>query len=188
MSVSKDPNEREGVIQASRLLVIAARTAPKSGGKDDILTSILNEKEKEAVAAEMEKISKERAIDWIERDAGNVRASELIMLVGVRGTKHFGLDCGACGYPSCDVFEKALKKAGDDFTGPTCLFKALDLGIALGSAVKTASILNIDNRIMYSIGAAARRLNLMPDATIIMGIPLSVKGKNIYVDRKWSKR
>lgn len=188
MSVSKDTDERKGVIQASRLIVIAARTAPKSGGKDDIFTSILDEKDKEAVAAKMEEIAKDREIDWIERDAGNVRASELVMLLGVRGTKQYGLNCGACGYPNCDVFEKALKKVGDDFTGPTCLFKALDLGIALGSAVKTASILNIDNRIMYSIGAAARRLNLMPDATIIIGIPLSVKGKNIYVDRKWPKR
>ena len=51
--------------------------------------------------------------------------------------------------------------------GPTCIFKALDLGIALGSAVKTASLLNVDNRIMYRIGTAARRLNLLPEATVI---------------------
>jgi uncharacterized ferredoxin-like protein len=59
----------------------------------------------------------------------------------------------------------------------------LDLGIAVGSAVKTASILNVDNRIFYRIGAAAKRLNYMPEASIIMGIPLSAKGKNPYFDR-----
>ena len=69
------------------------------------------------------------------------------------------------------------------FEGPTCLFKALDLGIALGSAVKTASILNVDNRIMYRVSTAAKRLNYMPEASTIMGIPLSVRGKNIYFDR-----
>ncbi|MEM1989008.1 MAG: ferredoxin domain-containing protein, partial [Candidatus Bathyarchaeia archaeon] len=69
--------------------------------------------------------------------------------------------------------------------GPTCIFKALDLGIALGSAVKIASILNVDNRIMYHVGAAAMRMNLMPEATIILGIPLSSRGKNIYFDRRW---
>ena len=73
---------------------------------------------------------------------------------------------------------------GQDFVGPNCIFKLLDLGIALGSAVKTASILNIDNRIMYRIGVAAKRLNMLPEASIIMGIPLSAKGKSIYFDRK----
>jgi uncharacterized ferredoxin-like protein len=71
-----------------------------------------------------------------------------------------------------------------DFVGPNCIFKLLDLGIALGSAVKTASVLNVDNRIMYRIGVAAKRLNLLPEASIIVGIPLSAKGKNIYFDRK----
>ncbi|HIQ02925.1 MAG TPA: ferredoxin, partial [Desulfurococcales archaeon] len=62
----------------------------------------------------------------------------------------------------------------------------LNLGIALGSAVKTAGIHNVDNRIMYTIGYAAQRKGLMK-ADIIIGIPLSAKGKNIYFDRKWPK-
>jgi len=53
---------------------------------------------------------------------------------------------------------------------------------ALGSAVKTASILNIDNRIMFSIGVAAIKLGLI-DSDIAFGIPLSISGKNIYFDR-----
>ena len=60
-----------------------------------------------------------------------------------------------------------------------CLYQAIDLGIALGSAVKAASDYNVDNRMMYSIGVAARKLKLM-DADLITGIPLSVTGKNIY--------
>jgi len=44
-------------------------------------------------------------------------------------------------------------------------------------------MLNVDNRIMYRIGTAAKRLNQLPEATVIMGIPLSAKGKNIYFDR-----
>ena len=60
--------------------------------------------------------------------------------------------------------------------------RVLDLGIALGSAAKTASILNVDNRIMYRIGAAARHFNLV-DWEFVIGIPLSVTGKSIYFDR-----
>jgi len=59
------------------------------------------------------------------------------------------------------------------------------LGIALGSAVKTAGVLNVDNRIMYRVGAAAMKLRMLPEATVIMGIPMSAKGKSIYYDRVW---
>ena len=64
----------------------------------------------------------------------------------------------------------------------TCAFRLLDMGIALGSAVKTASMLNVDNRIMYRIGVAAREMDLV-DWEFVMGIPLSVTGKSIYFDR-----
>jgi len=181
--ISSEKGEKEGIMQVSKLMLVSARTAPKSGGVDDILTAIIFGTEKKSLAAEMEKIAEERKISKFKRDAGNVRDSEAVVLIGVRGTKKFGMNCGACGYANCDEFEKAEKKTGQDFTGPTCVFKALDLGIALGSAVKTAGILNVDNRIMYRIGSAARRLDMMPEASVIMGIPVSAKGKNIYFDR-----
>jgi len=99
-----------------------------------------------------------------------------------RKNRKIRLNCGACGYDSCADFIKAEKKKGEDFTGPLCVFESLDLGIALGSATKLAASLNVDNRIMYTIGAAAKELKLL-DADIIMGIPMSVSGKNIYFDR-----
>jgi uncharacterized ferredoxin-like protein len=182
--IGSEEGEREGLMQASKLMLVSARTAPKSGGVDDILTAIAIGEKKESLAAEMEKIAEERKISGFRRDARNVRDSETVLLIGVRGARKFGLNCGACGYASCDEFEKADRKEGQDFTGPTCIFKALDLGIALGSAVKTANALNVDNRIMYRIGVAAGRLNLLPEASVIMGIPVSAKGKNIYFDRK----
>jgi uncharacterized ferredoxin-like protein len=139
--------EREGIMQGAKLMLISARTAPKSGGEDDLLTALA------------------------------------VILIGVQGTKPFGLDCGACGYSDCLAFERAEHTAGNDFVGPNCIFKALDLGIALGSAVKMASSLNLDNRIMYTIGTAAKRLNMLPNASIIMGIPIAATGKNIFFDR-----
>jgi uncharacterized ferredoxin-like protein len=181
--ISSEEGEKEGIMQVAKLMLVSARTAPKSGGVDDILTALIFGAEKNSLAAEMEKIAKERRLSRFKRDAKSVRDSEAVVLIGVQGTKKFGTNCGACGYANCDEFEKAKKTAGQDFTGPTCVFKALDLGIALGSAVKTASILNVDNRVMYRIGAAARRLDMMPEASVIMGIPVSAKGKNIYFDR-----
>lgn len=176
--------EREAILEAAKLMLIAARTAPKSAGIDDILAQIVFGEEKDAVASKMEEMAEEREIEGFRRDAKNVRESEAVILIGVRGNKSFGLNCGACGYGSCREFDDAQKNFGEDFIGPTCLFKALDLGIALGSAVKTATMLNVDNRVMYRVGTAALKLNLLPEATVVMGIPVSAKGKSIYFDRR----
>lgn len=181
--IRSEKAEKEAILEVSRLMLVSARTAPKSGGVDDILTAIVYGTEKESLAAEMDKVAEERKNEGFKRDGKNVRDSETVILIGVRGTESFELDCGSCGYTNCDEFKKAEKKMGQDFTGPNCVFKALDLGIALGSAAKTASIHNLDNRIMYRIGVAARRLKLLPEASVIMGIPVSAKGKSIYFDR-----
>ena len=176
--------EREGVLETARLMVVSARTAPKSGGVDDIFTAVVVGQEIEALAADMEKIGAERKMEAWSQLAKGVRASDVIVLIGVKGPKRYVTNCGACGYGSCDEFEKAEKRLRQDFEGPTCIFKALDLGVAVCSAVKMASLLNVDNRIYYRIGAAAKRLNYMSEASIIMGIPLSAKGKSPYFDRK----
>jgi uncharacterized ferredoxin-like protein len=180
--------ESEAVLEVAKLMVVSARTAPKSGGVDDVLTMVVSGERKDAIAREMEMIGEDRRVDGkfdgFSRDADNVRRSAAIVLIGVRGTKSFGLDCGACGYETCNDFRAKGSKMGRDFVGPTCLFKALDLGIALGSAAKMASILNVDNRIMYRVGAAALRLRMLPEATVMMGIPVSAEGKSIFFDRK----
>jgi len=183
--IESEKAEKEAILEAAKLMLAAARTAPKTAGIDDILTLIVYGEEKDAIAEKMNEIAEQRNIDGFKRDAKNVKDSEAIVLIGVRGGKSIGINCGACGYKNCKEFEEAEKGVGQDFTGPTCVFKALDLGIALGSAVKMAGLLNVDNRIMYRIGTAALKLNLMPEATVAMGIPLSAKGKNIYFDRKW---
>jgi len=114
-----------------------------------------------------------------------VRGSAAVLLIGVsRDPKRveLPLNCGACGYKNCKGLLSIGKREGEDFTGPVCIFQAIDLGIALGSAVKLAGELSIDNRIMYTVGAAAKKLNLI-DSDLIIGIPLSVVGKNPYFDR-----
>jgi uncharacterized ferredoxin-like protein len=175
--------ERQGIMEVANLMVVSARTAPKSGGRDDVLTAIVYGNEIGDMASDMEKIGVERNAEMWNQQAQNVRAADVIVLIGVRGTKPYVTNCGACGYASCSDFDRAEKKRRQDFDGPNCIFKTLDLGIAVGSAVKTASLLNADNRIFYRIGASAKRLNYLPEASVIMGIPLSAKGKNPYFDR-----
>jgi uncharacterized ferredoxin-like protein len=175
--------EKDAVQEAARFMVVAARTAPKTAGIDDVLTSIVYGPEKNLIADEMEEIGEERKIEGFGRDARNVRDSDAVVLIGVRGSKSIGFDCGSCGFGNCKEFDEQERRLGRDFFGPTCIFKGLDLGIALGSAVKIASTLNVDNRIMYRVGVAAARLRLVPEATIIMGVPVSAHGKSVYFDR-----
>jgi len=59
----------------------------------------------------------------------------------------------------------------------------MNQGIALGSAVKHVATHNMDNRIMYSAGVAARRMGLV-DWDLAMGVPLAIGAKNIFFDRK----
>jgi uncharacterized ferredoxin-like protein len=70
------------------------------------------------------------------------------------------------------------------FSGPNCVIKMADLGIAVGSAVKTASIHNLDNRVMYSAGVAALSLDWLPECSVAYAIPVRAAGKNIFFDRK----
>jgi uncharacterized ferredoxin-like protein len=79
------------------------------------------------------------------------------------------------------IYNKPNTHEGE-FKGPQCAYRLLDMGIALGSAVKTAGLLNVDNRIMYRAGAVALEMGLI-DADVVMGLPLSATGKSIYFDR-----
>ncbi len=171
----------EGIIQVAAMMEIAARTAPKSKGEDFIeIMTIAGRKVKELADA-MIKFGKEKNKSNFDRDAANVAASRAVVIIGLNNSTSLGLNCGACGYHDCDAFNRA-KQVDVEFLGPLCSYRLIDLGLAVGSAVKTAQIFNVDNRIMYRIGVAARWMGLV-DWDYLLGIPLSATGKNIYFDR-----
>jgi len=179
--------EKEAVEMGASMMALSARTAPKARGMDSIKTLVLTGADLERLAVAMEKKVKEKSIELptFKRDADSVRNSAAVLLIGVsRNPKRVEvpLNCGGCGYRSCKDLLAAGKREGEDFTGPACIFQAIDLGIALGSAVKLAGELSIDNRMMFTAGSAAKKLNLL-DSDLIIGIPLSATGKNPYFDR-----
>ena len=175
--------EREAVLEVARSMAVSARTSPKSRGQDSIKTLILyGDDELERLAKIMEERPEDDPNSWFfKRNAEDVRKSVVVLLIGVTGEPkkiEEPLNCGACGH-NCQAILKAKKIDTGDARGPMCLFQGIDLGIALGSAVKAASDYNVDNRMMYSMSAAARKLKLL-DADLIVGIPLSATGKNVY--------
>ena len=153
MLIKSQEAERDAALNIAKLMLVAARTAPKAAGHDSIVTAILDGEDKDKLANEMERDGKEKKRPNRIRDAGNVRNSDLVILVGV--------------------------KYGGNLSNE---LKLTDLGIAVGSASKIASDLNVDNRIMRSIGDVADNMKLL-EADYSLGIPISIKGKNIYFDR-----
>lgn len=190
--LKSEQTEKEAARMAAALMAASARTAPKGAGIDDTETLIVDGNDLEKLAAAMERKAETQTPLWasvLKTCASNVRNSSCVLLIGVMGhSKQLpiepreALDCGACGFASCEEFDKA-RKPTRDFSGAICIFQAMDLGIALGSAAKMASQLNIDNRIMYMIGVGAKELQLL-DSDLIIGIPLSVTRKNPYFDRR----
>lgn len=164
----------------AELMALAARTAPKAVGKDFLVMEILEGEKVEKLAQAMKEYAEKSGRRFFEVNAENVRASEAVLLLGLKRPQKTGLNCGACGAASCGDLQES--HSGPEFAGPICAWRLIDLGIAVGSAVKTASMLNADNRIMYSIGVLARQLGFI-EAEIAVGIPLSATGKNIYFDR-----
>ena len=161
------------------LMALSARTAPKAKGEDCLDIKVATPQERGAIAEEMIVHGSKKGADRkFIRDGRNLQESDGLLLIGLGEHESAGLNCGACG-SSCS--ERVQKKDGA-YAGPNCCLRLLDLGIAIGSAVKTASNHNVDNRVMYRVGVIARRLGVM-DANVVVGIPLSASGKSIYFDR-----
>ena len=168
--------EHAAVKDIAEFMAVAARTAPKTRGIDNIETIVVDTPvERDKLISKMDELSVKLNKPSMLRDAGSIKGSPQIVVIGVRSVQA-GLDCGFCGYPAC----KDLAKSGG-----VCAYNSVDLGIAVCSAVSIAGNFHADNRVMYSIGKAAIDLGFFgKDVKQALGIPLSVTGKSPFFDRK----
>ena len=174
----------------AELMALSARTAPKARGTDSIVIKIISGDDLKKLAGEMRRLGELLNFKPLLRDSGNMDQSDACVLIGSRAERIVGLNCGGCGYATCDELLAAQKARGKEtsgmktpYGGPNCAIRMADLGIALGSAAKTASIHNVDNRIMLTAGVGALSLGWMEDCKVAYGIPLKASGKSIYFDR-----
>jgi uncharacterized ferredoxin-like protein len=167
--------EADAVLTVARLMVAAARTAPKGKGMDRLVTMVMTGVDKDRVAERMEAIAREQDIPFFQRDAINIRQVSVVVVLGTT-IAPLGIPyCGYCGFDDCEACGRHDGR---------CSFNLIDLGIALGSAVAVAAAHHVDNRIMFSFGRTAIELGLLPEDTrIAYGIPLSVTSKNPFFDR-----
>jgi uncharacterized ferredoxin-like protein len=187
----------DAVRHVAKLCAVAAMTAPKSGGQLFIkgATPFI-----ETVIVE-DKATLKRLADWLReqgqkhkeaiwhRDADTAEKLDLVLFIGLAEWYPPQYDCGACGFGTCAEFLQArpnhkTETSSDwQFDGPICQLRCIDLGIAVGSAAKTASLNNIDTRCQTRIAAAARRLKIIK-ADVAVALSMSVSHKNIFFDKK----
>lgn len=188
---------KNAVRHVAELCAVAAMTAPKSGGqlflkgaKPFIETEIVEDADTLARLAAWlrERGARLKEPIWF-RDAEVAEKLDLILFIGLARWYPPVYDCGACGYATCAQFLKAVavhraKEERDDweFPGPICQIRCIDLGIAVGSAAKIASLNNVDARCQTRLAAAARHLGLI-QADLAVALSMSVSHKNIFFDR-----
>ena len=122
------------------------------------------------------------------RDAALCERVDGILFVGLRDWYPPVYDCGACGYATCAEYldatavQRKLAAQTFEFAGPTCNLRDIDLGIAVGSAAKTASLNNVDCRCQTRVAVAARHLGAIA-ADVAVALSLSLTHKAEGFDR-----
>lgn len=168
--------ETAHILATAQAMCAAARTAPKTKGQDYLHACIVTGDDLETLAAKMEELSDTYEAAFLRRDAGNIRASGAVVLLGCKNVPH-GMNnlCSFCGFETCAACAQA---------GAPCAYTSMDLGIAIGSAAAVAADHRVDSRVMFSAGRAALALNWLPECSMAIALPLSVSGKSPYFDRK----
>jgi uncharacterized ferredoxin-like protein len=184
------------VRQVAQLMAAAAITAPKSGGqlflagKPNFMETVITDDPatRRQLAAWMRARGKERRERIWFRDAEAAEAVDAILFIGLLPSWYPpNYDCGACGYATCAEFLHHTKAQREqsaelEFTGPVCNLRDIDLGIAIGSAAKTAAIHSIDCRCQTRVATAARKTGLI-HAHHAVALSLSLTHKAIGFDR-----
>ncbi len=195
----QDIRRKKGVLDAARLMLNSAMTAPAAGGVASIEGHLVyGQEELEAIARKVEELAyKNKA--WTEAflyEAVMVRDSDVIILIGNTRCHETPLDgaCGLCGggldcsyfydrkkhrYGLVDITDRSSSRMID---GPLCTARVNDFGFAVGSALWTARTLMVDARPFASIGMAGQKMGYCPKSGMVVGVPVAAKSKNPYVD------
>lgn len=194
--IGYDELRADAVLQVAKLMAASAITAPKSGGqlflagKHNFIETVIVESAdtRHELAEWLRARGKERREAIWFRDADVAEAVDAVLFVGMVDWYPPNYDCGACGYATCAEFLHATKALRDDsaeleFVGPTCNLRDIDLGIAVGSAAKTAAIHSIDCRCQTRVATAARKCGVI-QADIAVALSLSLTHKAIGFDRR----
>lgn len=111
------------------------------------------------------------------RKAVDKGSPPVIVLLGADLTRaDLAWNCGACGFPTCAKFTRYNKEHGGmgmHSAGPSCAWKTLDYGLACDYACAAAWGMNIENRILGTMGFIASALGYMEGVSTTLALVLN---------------
>ena len=155
----------DGMDIVARLMVVSTMKANREDDSPDLEVTILEKVQRGILAEELFQMAEQKEDDDYTRVGEHVLNSGGMILVGLNDRTTRGLDCKACGFSGCE--ELMSVETSDIFEGANCLFRVLDMGMALGSALRTADMHNVKTEIMPLAGLAAKRLGLSQSRMVL---------------------
>jgi len=92
-----------------------------------------------------------------------------------------GFDCGACGFKTCREAvincQNRLNETGGEpwgwlMKGPSCIWRAMELGVSIDWAAAAAHRLNIESRVGMVPATAFMRMGYMEGCTLVIVVPI----------------
>jgi NADPH-dependent glutamate synthase beta subunit-like oxidoreductase len=92
-----------------------------------------------------------------------------------------GFDCGGCGFKTCREAvincQNRLNETGGEpwgwlMKGPSCIWRAMELGITIDWAAAAAHTLNVESRVAMIPATAFMRMGYMEGCTLVTVLPL----------------
>jgi uncharacterized ferredoxin-like protein len=190
----------EGLLAAAQQCAMAALKAPQLTGTSDIKIEILTGEDIDPIIEMLGILGEDNTVCFGDnktlqscKDKGTL---PVILLMGGTGlgTSSLGWDCGACGFATCkehNAYVEEERQKPVDFTrpsafgtpGPVCVWKAIDVGMALDWAATAAYQLNIENRAMMSVGAISQALGYLAGCEISIGMCVGPCESEVYYNR-----
>jgi len=175
MIINETAINHQTVLETGHRMMQAARTAPKGKGVDNLIILLVEGDDLLKLADSMDQLAESEGRLFFHRDANTIRQSQAMVLIGTK-LSNMGMNCGYCGFPTCDEKDKNGKLP--------CAYPLNDLGIAIGSACSVAADMRVDTRVMFSAGYSAIKLGwLGATCKAAYAIPMSATGKSPYFDR-----
>ncbi|MEW6667998.1 MAG: DUF2148 domain-containing protein [Thermodesulfobacteriota bacterium] len=124
----------------------------------------------------------EQALAGFEKDEAGLSEEEAL-LETTRCLKcdQVGFDCGACGFNTCREAvancQNRLNETGGEpwgwlMKGPSCVWRAMELGISIDWAAAAAHRLNVESRVAMIPATAFMRMGYMEGCTLVTVLPI----------------
>jgi len=124
----------------------------------------------------------EKALTGFDKDELGLSEEEaLVETTRCLKCDQVGFDCGACGFKTCreaviNTRNRFIETGGEPWgwlmKGPSCIWRAMELGISIDWAAAAAHRLNVESRIGMIPATAFLRMGYMDGCTLVTVLPL----------------